>query len=609
MSRPDFLRAGSLWRYRLKAKLKRYRGTFDRLTRAWPQGRAWLGRTIARLRFGLLRLKAKLQRRIPHAQYDAGRAALTIDRPDLAEVYFKRALQGWPDCGLFHMSLGDALKRQSRWQEASASYHRAIATETANDTTMTWAYHNLGEVEAHQQHWELAIAAYEISAERQPQFFYAHHNLARACEQAGRFDRARAALERAIALNPDSARLLRDLAQLCTRCGNPEGVRSALERAIALEPDRFQPYFDLAGVLRNLGEMERAADTYLQSLDRDPNFSWWYHYYFWQCLKNTERLDAAIEIFQRQTREVPDRPAPYLNLGEAFVHRDRIPDSLEPYRQGLKQKIQKAKPFYPIEQWDDDRVFGPNFIILGAQKAGTSSLFEYATQHPQILPPLRKELEFWSMRMRRGLDWYLSQFPAIPADVEMAFLTGEACPGYFDCDRAASRLRAEFPETKLIVILRDPVERAYSHYNHWVRRHQETQDFETAIRANLDRLTADGAIDDRDLWNVPHDYLARGAYVVFLKHWMSAFPREQFLILSNDDLSAQPQQTLGTLFDFLDLPDFGITADVRYNVGAYSPISATTRDLLEEFYAPYDRELERFLGRSFAWSKRRAASS
>ena len=140
-----------------------------------------------------------------------------------------------------------------------------------------------------------------------------------------------------------------------------------------------------------------------------------------------------------------------------------------------------------------------------------------------------------------------------------------------------------------------------------MRRHQEAQDFETAIRANLDRLTAGGGVSEADLWNVPHDYLARGAYVVFLKHWMSVFPPERFLVLSNDDLNAQPQQTLTTLFDFLGLPDFSVAADVRYNVGAYSPISGGARALLEEFYEPYDRELERFLDRPFAWSQRRAA--
>jgi tetratricopeptide (TPR) repeat protein len=548
-------------------------------------------------------MRARFQRRVPMVQYATGRLAYDYDRVELAEIYFKRALQIWPDCGAFHLALGDALKQQFRWQEASSAYYRAIATEAPGDTSLAWAYHNLGEVEARQQHWELAIAAYEIASERQPEFFYTHYNLAQACIQAGRFKSACVALEQAIALRPNDPQLWSELAQICAQTGDLSLRRTALERLITFEPQNFQAHFDLAGILLNQQEPQRAAEVYLQSLDIDPDFSWWYHHYFWMCLKDTERLDDAIAMFERHIQEFPDRSAPYVNFGEALVHRDRIPESLAPYRAGLRQKLAKSKPHYPIDTWDDQNVFGPNFIILGAQKAGTSSLFKYAIQHPQIIPPLRKELEFWSRRMNRGLDWYLSQFPAIPPGKE-TYISGEACPGYLDHDVSAERLRAKFPETKLIVILRNPVDRAYSHYNHWLRRQQETRDFETAIQASFDQLSSgtDGTIDEQRLWNTPHDYLARGVYVVFLKHWMSVFPRDRFLILSNEQLNRDPQATLSQVFDFLELPDAAIEADLRHNVGSYLPISDRARQLLERFYTPYNQALETFLDHPFHWS-------
>jgi tetratricopeptide (TPR) repeat protein len=536
-------------------------------------------------------------------QYATGRLAYDCDQVDLAEIYFKRALQIWPDCGTFHLALGDALKQQSRWQEASSAYHRAIATESPGDISLAWAYHNLGEVEARQQHWDLAIVAYEIAAERQPDFFYTHYNISQAYIQAGQFEAARMSLERAIALRPNDPQLLIELAAICAQGSNPKAQQDALERFIQIDPANFSSYFDLAGVLRNLNEPERAAEVYLHSLDLDPSFSWWYHYYFWTCLKEAGRLDDAIRIFQRHIQSFPQRSAPYINFGEALVHSDRIPESIVPYREGLRQKIVQSNPDYPIDTWDDQNVFGPNFLILGAQKAGTSSLFKYAVQHPQIIPPLRKELEFWSLRMKRGLDWYLSQFPAIPPG-DLTYLSGEACPGYLDHDMSAERLRAEFPDIKLVVILRDPVERAYSHYNHWRRRQQESCDFETAIEAKLDHLTSgsDGTVDEQQLWNSPHDYLARGVYVVFLKHWMSIFPRDRFLILSNNQLNSDPQATLSQFFDFLELPDAAIQADLRHNVGTYPPLSTALRQRLEQFYAPYNQELEAFLGQTFDWS-------
>lgn len=576
---------------------------YKRLARWKRRCKTGLIATYHQIRLKIACLRAQVQRRIPMVQYTAGRLAYDQNQADLAEVYFKRALQIWPDCGMFHLALGDAFKQQSRWQEASSAYHRAIATESPGDISLGWAYHNLGEVEARQQHWDLAIAAYEIAAERQPNFFYTQYNLSQAYIQAGQFEGARVALERAIALRPNDSQLLIELAQVCAQAENLKAQQDALERAIALDPNTFSSYFDLAGVLRNLDQLEHAAEIYLHSLDLDPNFTWWYHYYFWMCLKDTGRLDDAISIFQRHIQSYPECSAPYINFGEALVHSGRIPESITPYREGLRQKIIHSNPDFPIDTWDEQNVFGPNFLILGAQKAGTSSLFKYATQHPQIIPPLRKELEFWSLRMQRGLDWYLSQFPAIPPG-DTTYLSGEACPGYLDHDGSAERVRANFPDIKLVVILRNPVERAYSHYNHWRRRQQETHDFETAIHAKLDRLTSgsNSIIDEKQLWNSPHDYLARGIYVVFLKHWMSIFPRDRFLVLSNDQLNNDPQATLSQLFDFLGLPDSAIQADQRHNVGTYSPLSPSLRHRLEEFYAPYNQELEAFLGQTFSWS-------
>ncbi len=103
----------------------------------------------------------------------------------------------------------------------------------------------------------------------------------------------------------------------------------------------------------------------------------------------------------------------------------------------------------------------PDFIILGAQRAGTSSLYYYLSQHPQILPAVRKELHFFDDHYRRGLGWYRSQFPTRGA---RGTITGEATPYYLSHPHAPARIQRLLPQARLIVLLRNPVERAISHY-------------------------------------------------------------------------------------------------------------------------------------------------
>jgi len=507
--------------------------------------------------------RVKLQPRSPMLLYHYGQYLWKTQQLDQAESAFHQALQYWSNCSTFYQTLGDFYKEQKKIQLAKEAYQAAIQW----DAQAHWSYYHLGELEFNQQNWQAAIEVLSKAAQLNPQFPYTFMKLG--------------------------------LAYM--RVQNWVAAQANFQLVIKLAPENFDAYFQLAAVLTQQNLNEQAADVYLNMIDLDPTFSWTYYYYFWTTLRKTQRIEQAVTRFQTALQKQPNKVPIYLNLGEAILHCDRIPDALPIYQAGIKTKIAQTKPDYPLNLWNQQPALGPNFIILGAQKAGTSSLYEYMIQHPQILPTLKKELEFWSWRMRRGLDWYRAQFPPIPET--STYLTGEACPGYLDYYEAAERLKQEFPQVKLIVILRDPVDRAYSHYHHWVRRNQEKRDFETVIAEQLHHLQTQLQVNGNDqcVWNDPHNYVARGLYSIFLKQWLDIFSNQQLLVLKSEEFYQFPGETLANVYKFLDLPNHNLANYPKLNSGYYQPISDSTRQQLQEFYQPYNQALQSLLGRSFNW--------
>jgi|SRR5690242_3518862 len=121
----------------------------------------------------------------------------------------------------------------------------------------------------------------------------------------------------------------------------------------------------------------------------------------------------------------------------------------------------------------------PHFLIIGAQRCGTTSLFEYLARHPDVAPPSAKELHFFDSEYHKGDAWYRERFPSL----RNGFITGEATPYYIFHPHTPTRVRDWNSKVKLIVLLRNPVDRAYSHYHHEVRLGTESLDFETALVA------------------------------------------------------------------------------------------------------------------------------
>ncbi|MDP9223270.1 MAG: sulfotransferase domain-containing protein [Actinomycetota bacterium] len=251
----------------------------------------------------------------------------------------------------------------------------------------------------------------------------------------------------------------------------------------------------------------------------------------------------------------------------------------------------------------------PDFLILGAQKAGTTSLYTYLSAHPNVRPGLFKEAHFFDLRFARGERWYRAIFPLSSQLARSRAITGEASPYYLYHPLAAERAAKVTPSVRLIVLLRNPIERAWSHYRQEVADGREPLSFIEAIRAEprrLDRaedaLRAGGPADLMDNHR-RYSYVGRGRYAEQLARWFAAFPREQVLVLRAEDLFHEPTRIWAQVESFLDLP-FADQPEFRaYNAQPYARLPPEAGEELAEIFQRPNDELRALLGPDVGWPK------
>lgn len=237
----------------------------------------------------------------------------------------------------------------------------------------------------------------------------------------------------------------------------------------------------------------------------------------------------------------------------------------------------------------------PDYIIVGTQKGGTTSLHHYVTGHPQVGRGRGKEIHFFSWKYDKGLDWYLARFPS---DGE-AMVVGEASTSYLCHPEAPARVRRVLPDVKLIVLLRNPVDRAYSQYQMNVRKGYEALTFEDALAAEPQRLCSADSMS-ATLWRYS-SYATRGLYAEQLEWWLDEFPREQLLVLQSETLFERPAECLREALAFLGLSTWEPVEYEVHNPGSYNDMRAETRARLVAQFAPHNRRLYDLLGRDFGW--------
>lgn len=252
----------------------------------------------------------------------------------------------------------------------------------------------------------------------------------------------------------------------------------------------------------------------------------------------------------------------------------------------------------------------PNFLVIGAKKAGTTALYDYVTQHPRVLPGLKKEISFFNGYYGRGQFWYRSFFPTVFSHLSMRlkeggpFLTGEATPDYLWRGDCAGRVKALVPKVKLVAILRNPVDRAFSQYNHNRRGGLEDLSFEAAVDGEAERISTEelqGPRPDQRPHFMHHSYKQRGIYVDRLSKWLEVIPREQLLVVKTEDMYQEPEAILRRVFEFLDLPYHEPREFRKLNNAVYEAMDSDVRSKLEAYFAPHNARLAELLGVDRMW--------
>ena len=308
---------------------------------------------------------------------------------------------------------------------------------------------------------------------------------------------------------------------------------------------------------------------------------------------------------------------------------------LKKRKQKLKQELFRLKEEYRVAEdategapggWAAPRAEEgpesgalPDFVIIGAKKCGTTFLYHLLTQHPHVEPAAFKEPHFFDFLFEEGVEWYRQCFPTPRWKDGRRNITGEATP-YMPGRRIPERMAEVVPQARLIALLRNPVDRAYSDYQQVARTGRETRTFEEAIGVMKQHSLSqeDEVPDGKDIADLDEDseYLSRSVYVDQLLRWSKFFSEKQMLVLRSEDLFEHQRETLKRVLAFLELPawepeaagpqglqspKFRNKRDKR-NKGRYEEnMGPATRRRLEEYFEPHNHRLYDYLGVDFGW--------
>ena len=258
----------------------------------------------------------------------------------------------------------------------------------------------------------------------------------------------------------------------------------------------------------------------------------------------------------------------------------------------------------------------PSFLIVGAERCGTSSLYHVLRQHPAVfgsgIP--RKEVHYFDLAYRHGLPWYQAHFP-LKARARLAArgasaapVAFEATPYYMFHPLAPERIARDLPGVKLLVLVRDPVQRAYSAYGLRIGRGVETESFERALELEDARLDGEADRMVADPSYVSHNhrhfaYRARGHYADQLEHMEKLFGRDRIHVEDSGEFFADPRPVYQRTLDFLGLPQRDYPDVATEKTRKREPMPETVRAALDEHYRPYDERLTVWLGHEPSWRR------
>jgi len=396
------------------------------------------------------------------------------------------------------------------------------------------------------------------------------------------------------------------------------------QKSLFIKPDNAIAHSKLGILHEAQMNFEEATYHYIKSIEFDPSYfpNYWRLKYSllqqnrWEREIESNLLEQGITTVRQAIESQPNFPFAQVLLGNLLTQQGKIEEAIVCYQNASYKQINLSYPELVKKHWNPHQKPQPDFLIPGFIKSGTSSLYNYLTTHPQILPAVDKGLCFFTDFFEQELDWYLAHFPSISAS--MNYITGETTPIYIYFPSITKKIFHLFPNIKFVILLRNPVDRTISSYFH---QHKINCGYKL-IQDNIDNILEKmpSLLDKLHtfLWLEPSmmkkyrspsrqdvfSYqLMNSLYIYYLKEWLNVFPREQFLFVKSEDLFSNPSVTMKKVFSFLNIPDYPLAEYPNYNPGSYNPLSDDLRQTLAEFFRPHNQKLEEYLGMKFNWDE------
>jgi len=252
----------------------------------------------------------------------------------------------------------------------------------------------------------------------------------------------------------------------------------------------------------------------------------------------------------------------------------------------------------------------PDFIVIGAKRCGTTSIYQYLENHPCIKKSSHDHIGFFDDNFSLGELFYRSFFPTLyeKRRIETKHgkcLTYDVTSTYIQSSKSAQNIFSMIPNVKLIAILRNPIDRAYSEYNLNAKSDNNIKSFEYYVENELKEIKKEDQMFENKYTfdKQKKNYLRRGFYFEQLKPWFDLFSGENLLVISTEDLGSNSNEIFHKIFRFLEIPDYKIDNKKRYEKGQYSKLDDKLREKLIEFYKPMNEKLFNLIGERYNWNE------
>ena len=550
-------------------------------------------------------LKAlELNEHSPEIQSNLGSLYAKQENWQQAIFHYQKAIQLNPKFAGAYRNLARVISKTKGQDRAAHYWYQAFILEP-NSASAT-EYFNLGKSFIQQQEYEKAINCYQQAINLKSDFVEAHDCIADLLEQQGKKQEAVEAYYQLASLlvkqqqYPLAIECYRRILNLTKALGyTDKRLIKEYEKVINLYPKIFpRDYYQLARLLRAEGKFTEAIKYYQKAILLKSDFE--PAYVDLQYTRADAETNAKIiEFYRKLLENDSNNPLAWGNLGDALTENKNIKEAILCYQKSCYHKTIRDYPNLAKVDWNKEKESAPNFIIIGALKSGTTSLFKYLGYHPQVLLPHKKEINFFNRKFTYGVDWYLAHFPAITDNSE--FITGESTPIYLTFTGAEKRIFSLFPKVKLIVLLRNPVDQVISWHYHKFNTGLYQKTLQRAISTELKPIINCPEAEIIRILNHQKHNLMGALYVYHLKRWLQIFPREQLLIIKSEEFYANPATTMEQVFQFLGIEDYKVPEFPRFNSGYYAQVNEGLRRRIAAYFRPHNQKLEKFLGMQFNW--------